>query len=219
MQQLRERYPQSDYVDESLLEEGLAHICLQTGKLPPASMPCSKNIPIKRLPAKPACNSVCSITTTKSRQKPSPPTKASSPTTRVPRKPISPFKTSKRYMWHKTNVNSYAAYLKTLGGNVSSEISELDSLSFLTAERAFLQNRMLPRPPNSNNTSKNIPKGLIHCLRTTIWDFTITTEKNMPKPERNSTSFSNNPTVPMPKKPSPAWPTYKNGIKNTPKHL
>ena len=32
MQQLRERYPQSDYVDESLLEEGLAHIVLQNGK-------------------------------------------------------------------------------------------------------------------------------------------------------------------------------------------
>ena len=32
MQQLRERYQESDYVDESLLEEGLAHIDLQNGK-------------------------------------------------------------------------------------------------------------------------------------------------------------------------------------------
>ena len=59
----------------------------------------------------------------------------------------------------QNDVNSYAAYLKTLGGNVSSEISELDSLSFLTAERAFLQKPNAASATQLEQYIKKYPKG------------------------------------------------------------
>ena len=52
-----------------------------------------------------------------------------------------------------------SAVLKTLGGNVSTEISELDSLSFLTAERAFLKTPNAASATQLENYLKKYPKG------------------------------------------------------------
>lgn len=159
MQQLRERYPQSDYVDESLLEEGLAHIVLQNGKAAACFNALLEKYPDKETARKAGLQLGMLYYNDKKPSKAIATYKsiiADYPGTEEAHIALQDLKAV--YV-AQNDVNSYAAYLKTLGGNVSSEISELDSLSFLTAERAFLQKPNATSATQLEQYIKKYPKG------------------------------------------------------------
>ena len=57
------------------------------------------------------------------------------------------------------NVNAYADYVKTLDGMVKLEVSEQDSLTYLSAERLFQKGQTVPAQKAFENYLKQYPKG------------------------------------------------------------
>lgn len=139
MQQLVKEYPQSDYADDALLEEGLCHVILQNGQAADCFNSLLNNFPDRETARKAGLQLGMVYYNDKQ------PTKAIAAYKRV----ISDYPGSdearlalqdlKAVYVAQNDVDSYAVYLKTLGNDVTTEVSELDSLSFLVAERAFLK--------------------------------------------------------------------------------
>lgn len=155
MQQLRQRYPQSDYIDEAWLEEGLAHVTLHDGKAAACFTALLEKYPDQATARKAGVQLGMLYYNDKQPQKAIATYKsviADYPGTEEAHIALQDLKAV--YV-AQNDVDAYAAYLKTLGGNVSTEISELDSLSFLTAERAFLKT---PNAASANQLQQYLKK-------------------------------------------------------------
>lgn len=139
MQEVVRKYPESDYADDALLEEGLTHVALRDGKAAGCFLQLLDNYPQQETARKAGLQ--LGMVYYNSRQ----PQKAIDAYKRV----ISTYPGSdearlalqdlKAIYIEQNKVDDYAAYLKTVSGDVKTEVSELDSLSFLVAERAFLK--------------------------------------------------------------------------------
>ncbi len=159
MQELRQRYPQSDYVDDAWLEEGLAHVVLQDGKAAACFTALLEKYPDQETARKAGVQLGMFYYNSQQPQKAIATYKsviADYPGTEEAHIALQDLKAV--YV-AQNDVDTYAAYLKTLGGNVSTEISELDSLSFLTAERAFLKTPNAASATQLENYLKKYPKG------------------------------------------------------------
>ncbi|MCD8287342.1 MAG: tetratricopeptide repeat protein [Porphyromonadaceae bacterium] len=159
LQQLQKQYPQSEYMDKALLEEGLTHIILQDGQAVDCFTSLLNQYPDKESARKAGLQLGMLYYNEKQPQKAIETYKnliADYPSTEEAHIALQDLKAV--YV-DQNDVQSYASYLKTIKGNVSAEISELDSLTFLTAERAFLKNPDTSSAAQLEQYLKKYPKG------------------------------------------------------------
>ncbi len=139
MQQLVKEYPQSDYTDDALLEEGLSLVILKNNQAIECFNTLLNNFSDKETARKAGLQLAMVYYNDKQ------PAKAIDTYKRV----IADYPGSdearlalqdlKAVYIAQNDVDSYAVYLNTLDRDVKTEVSELDSLSFLVAEREFLK--------------------------------------------------------------------------------
>lgn len=156
LQELLSEYPHSEYIDDALLEQGLTYTALQkNSEAVSVFEKLIREFP-QTIPARKAGIQL-GIAYFNSNQ---------------PEKSISAYKQVignypgsdeakvaiddlKAVYLDQNDIASYASYLASLGGQVKYEVSELDSLAFLAAERAFIK--------SPTNSSAN---GLIKYIQT-----------------------------------------------------
>ena len=154
LQELLQEYPHSEYIDDALLEQGLTYTALQKNtEAVSVFEKLIREFP-QTIPARKAGIQL-GIAYFNSNQ---------------PEKSISAYKQVignypgsdeakvaiddlKAVYLDQNDIASYASYLESLGGQIKYEISELDSLAFLAAERAFLKS---PTSSSANGLIKYI---------------------------------------------------------------
>ena len=219
MQQLRQRYPQSDYIDEAWLEEGLAHVTLHDGKAATCFTALLEKYPDQATARKAGVQLGMlyyndkqpqkAIATYKSVIADYPGTEEAHIAPARPQSRVRGPERCRRLCRLPENPRR-----KRIDRNLGTR------LPLVPHRRTRLpQNPQCRLGQPAPTIPQKIPPRSLHPAAHHYLSLYYLRRKEYGKAARNSPPCCKSPIIPIPKRPSPAWPTYRRRAKSIPKPL